>query len=141
MTVTKLGPLALAQTWSRLPWLWDEDEEWMEAADGLTVYETDNDLIVQANVPGIESNEVDISIEGRTLTIKAEHKESQEKKQKRRVVYRQARQARYIYTTTMPCPVKVDKAKAELKNGVLVITLPKAEEAKPLKIAVKAKAK
>ncbi len=140
MAIAKLGPLSLAQTWSHLPWLLsDEEEDWIGGNDGLTVYETDDNLVVQANVPGITSEEVDISIEGRTLTIKAEHKESREAKEKRRMVYRQAQRARYIYTTTMPCPVRTDRAKAELENGVLTITLPKAEEAKPKKISVKAK--
>ncbi len=139
MAVVKWDPFSLARAWSRLPWPLEEDEEWAEAGEGLTVYETDDSLVVQANVPGVEEKEIDISLEGRTLTIKAEHKETEEKKEKKKIVYRQARQARYIYTTTIPCPIKPDKAKAELKNGVLTITLPKAEEAKPKKIAVKAR--
>ncbi len=138
MAVVKWDPFSLARAWSRLPWSLEEDEDWAEAGEGMTVYETDDALVVKANVPGVEEKEIDISLEGRTLTVKAEHKETEEKKDKKKIVYRQARQARYIYTTTIPCPIKPDQAKAELKNGVLTITLPKAEEAKPKKIAIKA---
>jgi HSP20 family protein len=122
-----------------MPWLLNEDE-WPEVEEGLTVYETDDDLVVKANVPGVSEDEVDVSIDSGVITIKAEHKEKEEEKKKKKVVYRRAMQAKYLYTTNIPCPVKADKAKAELKNGVLTITLPKAEEAKPKKIAVKAKA-
>ncbi len=140
MAVIKWDPFSLARAWGRLSWPLEEEEDWADSGDGLTVYETDDALVVKANVPGVEEKEVDISLEGRTLTVKAEHRETEKKKEKKTVVYRQARQARYIYTTTIPCPIKPDKAKAELKNGVLTITLPKAEEAKPKKIAVKAQA-
>lgn len=139
MAIVKWEPL-FPRLITKMPWPWDE-EEWIEEPEGLSVYETDNDLVVEANVPGVSEDEIDISLEGGVLTIKAEHKEKEEEKKKKKVVYRRAMQAKYLYTTSIPCPIKVDKAKAELKNGVLTITLPKAEEAKPKKITVKAKAK
>ncbi len=139
MAVIKWDPLSLARAWGRLPVL--DEEGWLEADEGLSVYETDNEVVVEANVPGVKPKEVDISLEGRTLTIKAEHKETREEREKKKVVYHQARQARYIYSTTIPYPVEAGKVEAVLKNGVLTITLPKAEEARPKKIAVKAREK
>ena len=118
-------------------------EEWTETSQdkGLTVYETDDDVVIKASMAGVPSEEVDVSIEGGVVTIKGEHKEKEEEKKKKKVVYRQARAAKYLYTTSIPCPVKPNKAKAEMENGVLTVTLPKKETAKPKKIKVKAKAK
>lgn len=107
----------------------------------LTVYETDDDVIVKANVAGVPADKVDVSIEGGTVTVKAEHEESEEEKKRKKVVYREARKARYLYTTSIPCPVKADKAEAVVQDGVVTVTVPKEEMAKPKKIKAKAKSK
>lgn len=134
-------PFSVFPRWTRLPGLLEEEEWWPETGEGLTVYETDNNVVVEANVAGVPADEVDVSIEGGTMTIKAEHEETKEEKRKKKVVYRQAKKARYLYTTSMPCPVKSDKAKAEVEDGVVTVTVPKKEEAKPKKVKVKAKSK
>lgn len=139
MAIVRWDPFSLPRLVSRTPWPFEE-ENWLETEEGLSVYETDEDLIVEANVPGVSEDEIDVSIESGVITIKAEHKEKEEEKKRKKVIYRKAMQAKYLYTTSIPCPVQANKAKAELKNGVLTITIPKAEEAKPKKIAVKAKA-
>ena len=139
MAIIKWDPFSFPRL-MRMPWPFEEEEEWPEMGDGLTMYETDDELVIKANVPGVSEKDIEVNIEGGVVTIKAEHKESEEEKKKKKVVYRRAMQARYLYTTNIPCPVKVEKAKAELSNGVLTITLPKAEEAKPKKITVRAKA-
>lgn len=140
MAIIRWDPFDITPRWSRLfPKIWEE--EWTEEQEGLSVYETDNEVVVKANMPGIPAEKVDISIEGGTLTIKGEHKESEEEKKQKKVIYRQAREARYLYTTTIPCPVKTEKAEAEMENGVLTITLPKEETAKPKKLKVKTKNK
>lgn len=136
MAIVKWEPVF--PRWWRMPWL--DEEDWVEYEEGLNVYETDDDLVIEAYVPGVSEDEIEVSIEDNVVRIKAEHKEDKEEK-KKKVVYRQTAQASYLYSTTIPCPVKTDKAEAVLENGVLKITLPKAEEAKPKKIAVKAKAK
>lgn len=117
------------------------DEDWTEENRDMTVYETDNELIVKANVAGVPVDNVDVSIESGVITIKADHQETEEEKKKRKVVYREARRAQYVYTTNIPCPVKAEEAKAEVTDGVLTLTLPKAPEAKLKKIKVTAKGK
>lgn len=135
-------PLAVFPRWIRhWPALWDEEELWPQEREGLTVYESDNDVVVKANVAGVPADKVDVSIEGGTLTVKAEHEETEEEKKKKKVVYRQARKARYLYTASMPCPVKADKAEAVVEDGVITVTVPKEEAAKPKKVKVKAKSK
>lgn len=138
MAITRWDPFSMTRSLWRMPTLLDEDD-WYDFSDqGMTVYETDDDVVVEAHIPGVPENKVDVSVEGGVVTIKAEHEESEEEKKKKKVVYRQSRQSKYLYTTSLPCPVKADKAEAEVVNGVLKLTLPKAEEVKPKKITVKA---
>ncbi len=114
---------------------------WPELGIGqipVDMYQTANDIVVKASVPGLKPEEVDISITGDTLTIKGEHKEEKETKE-RDYFYREHRYGAFSRSLTIPVPVKADKAEATFENGVLTITLPKAEEVKPKQIKVKAK--
>ena len=135
-------PFRISPRWTwQLPSLWEDEELWPETREGLTVYETDNEVVVKANVAGVPADKVDVSLEGGVVTIKAEYEETEEEKKKKKVVYRQARKARYLYTASLPCPVKTDKAEATVEDGVITISVPKAETAKPKKIKVKTKSK
>jgi|APSaa5957512622_1039677.scaffolds.fasta_scaffold26446_2 HSP20 family protein len=140
MTLVKWSPIT-PQLFSQWPSFF-EDEDWsMDSHQGLSVYETDNNVIVEANVAGVPEDNIDVSVEGGTVTIKAEYQETDETKKRKKVVYKQARESKYIYTTSVPCPIKAEQAQAEVENGVLTLTLPKKSEAKPKKITVKAKGK
>jgi len=120
-----------------LPSLWSDQEIWPASEQGLSVYETDNEVVAEANVPGVPAEEVDVSYEAGVLTIKAEHEETKEERETKKTVYRQARQAKYYYTTSVPYPVNADKIKAEVEDGVVKVTMPKSAEAKPRKVKVK----
>ncbi len=105
----------------------------------LDVYETDNNLVVEASLPGISPDDVDISIVGDTLTIKGEVKHEAEKEEKGRYHYRERRYGAFQRSVTLPTNVDTDAAEAVFENGVLKLTLPKVEEAKPKRIEVKTK--
>jgi len=105
----------------------------------LDMYQTANDVVIKAALPGVKPEEVDISITGDTLTIKGEHKEEQEVKQED-YFYKEHRYGGFSRSVTIPVQVKSDKAEAVFENGVLTLTLPKAEEIKPRQIKVKPKA-
>jgi HSP20 family protein len=94
----------------------------------LDLYEKDGDLVVEAELPGIDKDDVKISYTETALTIQGETK--QEKEEKKDDYYRSERQYGSFYRT-IPLPQGIDfgKAKAEFKNGVLTIKLPKS--AKP----------
>jgi len=102
----------------------------------LDIAETKSDLIVKAELPGIDPKEIDISLTGDTLTIKGE--KQQEKEEKEENYYRIER-SYGIFSRTIKLPVSVqnDKIKASYQHGVLKITLPKSEEAKQKQIKIK----
>jgi HSP20 family protein len=104
----------------------------------VDMYETDDDVIVETALPGIDPEDVDISVTRNTLTIKGETR-AEEEVEEGNYVYRERRFGGYSRSLTLPVGVEADKAEAEYENGVLKLRLPKVEEAKPKAIQVKIK--
>ena len=105
-------------------------------APALDVYEQKDDLIVKAEIPGLTKDELDISLEGNTLTIKGEKKKEEEVKEDD--YYRCERTfGAFSRSVELPMEVQTDKVNASFKNGVLEIRLPKTEEAKKNVVKVK----
>ncbi len=107
-------------------------------APAVDLYQTDDEVVVKASLPGMKSDNVQISITGDMLSLKGEFKHEEEK-QERAYHLREQRYGAFERTFALPTAVVSDKAKAEFENGILTITLPKAEEVKPKMITVKAK--
>jgi HSP20 family protein len=111
------------------------------ALDGelmLDVAQTDNDVIVKASLPGVKPDDIHISVTGDVLTLRGEVKE-EKIADEASYHMRERRYGAYSRAVSLPTSVVADKAKAEFENGVLTLTLPKAEEHKPKTITVKAK--
>ncbi len=128
--------------YSYWPSILDEDFfEWPSISEekGLNIYETDNEVVVEASVPGIPEDDVVVTVEGNVLTISADYKETEEEKDKKKAVYKSTRQMSFSYSTSLPRAVDSTKAEAEVENGVVKVTIPKTEETKPKKIEVKKK--
>lgn len=104
----------------------------------VDMYQTDNEIVVKAAIPGVKTDEVQINVTGELLTIKGEVKENEEAREKAYHL-REQRWGMFERTIALPTDVVADKAKAEFENGVLTITLPKAEAVKPKSIAIKTK--
>ncbi len=104
----------------------------------IDLYQTDEEVVVKAALPGVKADEVQIHVAGDVLTIKGETKEQHESKQKNYHL-REQRWGAFERSVVLPTAVVADKAKAEFEDGVLTVTLPKAEEVKPKMITVKAK--
>jgi HSP20 family protein len=115
--------------------LYDGGQMSMPAVD---MYQTDNEVVVKAAIPGVKADDVQINVTGEVLTIKGETKEKEEVKEKAYHL-REQRWGMFERTLALPADVVADKAKAEFENGVLTITLPKAEEVKPKTITIKSK--
>jgi len=125
----------------RWPNLWEEEEEWPEltVTEGLDVYETENEVVVKAAVPGVPADKVEVTFEDGVLRIRGKVEETEEEKKRKKVVYRAQRMAAFDYTTTLPRAVDAEKIQAEVKEGVVTVKAPIAAQAKPKKITVKAK--
>jgi len=104
----------------------------------VDVYETDQDVVVKSSVPGVKPEDIDITITGDTLTIKGETK-AEEKVEKANYIRQERRYGAFSRSVTLPTSIVAEQAKAEFDNGVLTLTLPKAEEVKPKSIKVKTK--
>ena len=116
-------PLSLRDAWS---------------VPAIDMFQTDDEIVVKAALPGIKADEVQINVTGEVLTLKGEVKQNQEMEEKAWHI-REQRYGSFERSVVLPTDVVADKAKAEFENGILTITLPKAEEVKPRTITVKAK--
>jgi HSP20 family protein len=106
----------------------------------LDMYETSNDLVITAAIPGVSAEDVDVTVIGDVLTVKGETK-AEMRSEKANFHRQERRYGSFIRVVALPVPVQVDKAEARFKDGVLTLTLPKAETAKPRAIRIMAEAK
>ena len=117
---------------------WDEDEEWLSSPStqsGLSIYEDDNKVYIEAAVPGIDPENVEVTFQDGYLWIRGEAKEEQENKRKK--YYRKASQS-YSYRVAVPGDVNTNKdPEATYKHGVMTIVFTKSEKAQPKKIQFK----
>jgi HSP20 family protein len=104
----------------------------------VDMYQTDNEVVVKAALPGIKADEVQINVTGEVLTIKGDTRQENETKEKAYHI-REQRWGTFERSLILPTEVIADKAKADFENGILTITLPKAEEVKPKSISIKTK--
>ena len=104
----------------------------------IDMFQTDDEIVVKAAVPGMKAEDVQINVTGETLTLKGEVKQKEETKDKAWHI-REQRWGAFERSILLPSDVIADKAKAEFENGILTITLPKAEQARPKTITVRAK--
>ena len=101
----------------------------------LDIYEDKDNVYVRTELPGMKKEDIDLSLHNGSLSVSGERKTQEEFKDAE--VYRAERfTGRFQRTVTLPTPVAADKIKAQYKDGILNVTLPKAEEAKPKQIDV-----
>ena len=125
-------------------------DEWLRESNGvensengqsamrlaLDVRVIDNHFTVKASIPGIKPEDLEISFNENTLMIQGESKE-EHVDENERYHLRERRYGRFVRSVTLPVPVNSDEIDAQYDNGVLTLTLPKAEEIKPRKINVR----
>jgi HSP20 family protein len=105
----------------------------------LDMYEEEDKVIVKLKAPGFDEKNVEISVEDNTLTITGQAELEEEESDKSRKYYkREIRSQSFTRSVALPTGVVAEEAEANFKNGILHITMPKAEESKPKKISVKA---
>jgi HSP20 family protein len=104
----------------------------------VDMYQTESDVIVKASLPGMKADDIQISVVGDVLTLRGTIATDEEVKDTTYHI-RERRSGSFSRSVPLPSPVQSEKAKAEFENGVLTLTMPKAEEMRPKTITVKAK--
>src|SRR3972149_9996245 len=106
---------------------------WYPAVD---IFDNDNEIVLKAELPGLNKEDIDIHVEENLLTLRGERKREEEIKEKG--YFRSERAyGTFSRSFTLPATVAANKIGASYKDGILTVTLPKAEEAKPRQIEVK----
>lgn len=122
----------LANFWGATPSIWTSNG----LSPAVDLSEQENAFIMKVDIPGLDPKDVQVQIHGDTVTVSGERNEEKETKDK--TFYRmERRQGSFTRSLTLPCSVNADEAAAEYINGVLTLTLPKAEKSKAKKITVK----
>jgi HSP20 family protein len=110
---------------------------WGDGNLAVDMYENGDSVVVKTTIPGVSADDIEVSVTGDTLTIKAETKDEQEIKREN-YLRRERRYGSFCRSVTLPGGLKTENAEADYTNGVLTLTFPKAEEVKPKAIKVKA---
>ena len=134
MNIVKFNPFLY-----RWPSSFFDEETWPEltVTEGLDVYEKDNKIVVEAAMPGIPEENIDITYEDGVLHISGKWQESMEDKKKKKTVYKSQMVRSFDYRTMMPRPIDTNSVEATIKNGVLTVEAKVAPEAQAKKIKIK----
>jgi HSP20 family protein len=108
---------------------------WVPSCD---IYETENEIVVKAELPGAKKEDVKVNIENNLLTISGERKFIEETR-KENYVRVEREYGQFLRSFTLPITIDATKVLADFKDGLLTITLPKREEAKPKQIEITVK--
>ncbi len=121
---------------SRFPRMFEDfDSEDMELKLPVESYIKDGNLVVRADVPGLDPKDIEVSVLGNVLTIKGERKDKQEVK-KDDYFRREISYGAFERRTTLPEGAQTDKIKASFRNGVIEVTMPLVKEATAKKVPV-----
>lgn len=137
----ELGPLEafrreMDQLFSRF--LGGEEDSWSFGAPSLDLSETDSEVEVRMETPGLKPEEIDIRLDRDLLTVRGEHAEEKKEEDEGRRYHRiERRSGRFSRTVRLPAAVQENQIDAELKDGLLTIRMPKAEESKAHRVPVK----
>lgn len=108
----------------------------IEWAPRVDIMEKDNEYMLRAELPGLVKDDVKITMQDNVLTIKGEKKE-EIKEENKNYHLCERRYGKFMRSFRLPTPVEAKKIDANFKDGVLTISLPKSEEAKPKEIEIK----
>jgi len=116
--------------------LLDEISEELEGELAIDVYTTPSALIIESAIAGVNPEDIDVSISPESVTIKGK-REKEEKVKTENYIHQECYWGRFSRTIILPQEIDADKAQANIKNGVLKITLPKLNKGKIKKVKVK----
>lgn len=146
MALMRTNPLFAELTGmkNRLNRLFNQDDFWsndsyggaMEWVPAVDIVETDREITIKAELPGVEPKDVAITLENNVLTLKG-HRESEKEVQKENYYRMERATGAFARSFAIPVSIDGDRVTADFKNGLLVITLPKRESDRGRNIEVK----
>jgi HSP20 family protein len=117
------------------PLRWVEEATSEALAPAMDIIERENEFVVRADLPGVKKEDIDVTLENGVLTISAESRAEAEQKGEH-LIRRERHYGRYMRSLRLGTQVDAARIKAQYKDGVLELVLPKVEEVKPKKISV-----
>lgn len=123
----------LDRFWTKPLSVWEDADLW-DVGMGCELEDGEKELVIRAEAPGFEPDEINVRMSGNRLTLEAKHKEERKEGNGHSVHYGQ-----FYRSVTVPHGIETNKIKAEYKHGILEVHLPKGPEAQPKRIAVRAK--
>jgi len=114
---------------------WPKELNWNTSYPAVEVIEKPEEIVVKAELPGIDVKDVEVRLENNQLVIQGE-KKRESKEEKDNILRMEVSYGSFYRVIPLPAEVKEDKIKAKYKKGVLTITLPKSEQAKAKKISI-----
>jgi len=142
LTPWRKSSSALRPLWREMDDLWNRFWGDMPAepalgwAPSIDVSETDGNIMVKAELPGLDVKDIDVQVTDDVLTLRGEKKTEEEKKDEK-YYYKERGYGSFQRSFQLPAGVKSDKVDAQFKNGVLTITMPKSKESKQKRIEIK----
>lgn len=120
----------------------EEDKSWLQEADEgeegqltIDVYQTPNEVVIKSTVAGVKPEDIDIGFTNDMITVRGRRKKEEEIMTED-YYYQELYWGAFSRSVILPVEVDIDKAKAEIKNGILTVRLPKSEKIKTKKIKV-----
>jgi HSP20 family protein len=111
---------------------------WLERGlPKVDIIDHDNEIEVQAALPGVKKEDLDVSISNQTITIRTSTKEEKKEEEKGKYFRREITRGEFQRTLSLPDNVDGDNAKASFKDGILIVTIPKTEKSKRKTIEIK----
>jgi HSP20 family protein len=111
----------------------EKTRELYEAAPAVDIYENDNEILLHADMPGVPKDEISVNIDNGRLSLSGVRK----LETSGAASWEEFGNVEFVRNFSVPQTIDVDKVKAELKNGVLALHLPKSEAAKPRQVEIK----
>lgn len=129
-----VSPFSLIENLEDANWPFKYPVSWAQENQGLSISETDDSIVVEAQLPGLSENDIEVTFEKGTLMIRGEKKETEEDKKRK---YFRRMSSSFMYHMTVPGNVdEASEPKAEFKDGIAVITFKKQKKSEPKRIPV-----
>jgi HSP20 family protein len=143
MSITQFDPLSNFPATFRnfedaLARMWNEPRAARPWSPSVDIFETENELVLKADLPEVKLEDIEVRVENQTLTVKGERKFERDETNRG---YHRIERSYGVFerSFTVPATVDADKVGAEYKNGVLTVKLPKKEAAKPRQVKIESK--